>query len=348
MRVAITGATGFTGGHTLRELLASGHEPVALIRTKEKLERVKRLHGLPDIDSVTGDITNRETIQELVDGCDAIIHTAAVTATGKKSIPLIKETNAVGSRNVLEIAAQAALDPIVYVSSQSVLHPPPDGIYTSSCPISPIPLGSYAESKAEGEAIARSLQDNGCPVVIVWPSGIIGPDDVGVSVAANGIARLLKGPILPLPQNGGILMHDVRDLAEVLVRCLEPGLGPRKYGVFGHYLNWEDTAIFLNEITGRKLKVVRLPDFVFHALGRLGDFLGNANIKFPLDLATSRFMTSLVPGDDRDTRDSLGIQWLPLSRSFSDTLLWLNKNGLLSGKSIPALLQQGDSKGWVK
>ena len=337
MRVAITGATGFTGGHTLRELLKAGHDPVALIRSEEKLEKVRELHALPDFDSVVGDITDKRSIQNLVDGCDAIIHTAAVAATGKKSIPLIKETNALGSRNVLTVSSEAKLDPIVYVSSQSVLHPPPGGIYTNECPISSSPLGAYAESKAEGESLARTLQEQDCPIVIVWPSGIIGPDDVGVSVAANGISRLLKSPILPLPKNGGILMHDVRDLAKVLCLCLESGLGPRRFGVFGHYLDWTETARFLTEITGRDLKTIRFPDAVFRSLGRLGDFLGNLNINFPLDLSTAEFMTTLVPGDDRDTRETLSMEWRPLSESFSDTLLWLEEKKLISGESIPAL-----------
>ncbi|MBB32907.1 MAG: hypothetical protein CL455_04600 [Acidimicrobiaceae bacterium] len=342
MRVAITGATGFTGGHTLRELLRAGHEPVALIRSEEKLERTRNLHGLPKIESVTGDITDRRSIKNLIDGCDAIIHTAAVAATSKKSIPLIKETNALGSKHVLELSSEAKLDPIVYVSSQSTLHPPPRGIYTNNCPISDNPLGAYAESKAEGEVLARSLQEQGSPVVIVWPSGIIGPDDVGLNVAANGISRLLKSPVLPLPQNGGILMHDVRDLSKVLCLCLEPGLGPRKFGVFGHYLDWSETARFLNEITGRKLKTIRFPDAAFRVLGRLGDFLGNFNINFPLDLSTAEFMTTLVPGDDRETRKALSIEWRPLSDSFSDTLRWLAKNDFISAESIPAIIRSAN------
>jgi len=342
MRVAITGATGFTGGHTLRELLEAGHDPVALIRSEAKLERVRKLHDLPDFESVVGDITDKRSIRSLIDGCDAIIHTAAVAATDKKSIPLIKETNAVGSKNVLELSAQAGLDPIVYVSSQAVLHPPPEGIYTNECPISASRLGAYAESKAEGELIARTLQEQGCPIAIIWPSGIIGPDDAGVSVAANGISRILKSPILPLPQNGGILMHDVRDLAKVLCRCLEPGLGPRRFGVFGHYLDWNETTIFLSEITGKNLKTIRFPDSVFRSLGRLGDFLGNFNINFPLDLSTAEFMTTLVPGDDRYTRETLSIEWRPLSESFSDTLLWLAREELISEKTIPAIIKSVD------
>ena len=59
MRVAVTGSTGFTGGHTLKELIASGHEPVALVRDRSKLDAVRRLHDLPEITCVEGDITIR-------------------------------------------------------------------------------------------------------------------------------------------------------------------------------------------------------------------------------------------------------------------------------------------------
>ena len=337
MRVAITGATGFTGGHTVRELLAAGHDPVALIRDEKKLEQVRKLHNLPKFDFVVGDITDTASIQKLIHNCDAIIHTAAIAATGKKSIPLIKATNALGTKLILELSVQAKRDPIIYVSSQSVLHPPPDGKYTNSCPISPNLLGAYAESKAEGEQLARNFQEQGKPIVIVWPSGIIGPDDVGVSVAANGIARLLKSPILPLPKTGGILMHDVRDLSKVLCKSLSSGLGPRRFGVFGHYLNWTETENFLNEVTGRKMRTVRLPNAVFHALGRFGDAVSHLHVNFPLDLATARFMTTLVPGDDKSTRESLSLEWRPLSDSFKDTLLWLTRKGMISKESIPAI-----------
>ena len=137
-------------------------------------------------------------------------------------------------------------------------------------------------------------------------------------------------------------MHDVRDLSKVLCLCLEPGLGPRKFGVFGHYLDWSETARFLNEITGRKLKTIRFPDAAFRVLGRLGDFLGNFNINFPLDLSTAEFMTTLVPGDDRETRKALSIEWRPLSDSFSDTLRWLAKNDFISAESIPAIIRSAN------
>ena len=107
MRVAITGATGFTGGHTLKELIASGHEPVAFVRSRSKLNAVIKLHKLPDIEYVEGDITSRESLRPLLKGCDAVIHTAAVAATGKKAVPLIKKVNAAGSRNVLELSSEA-------------------------------------------------------------------------------------------------------------------------------------------------------------------------------------------------------------------------------------------------
>lgn len=333
----MTGATGFTGGHTLKALRAHGHEPRALVRSPAKLEQVEALHGLDPVDHVVGDVTDPAAVAALLEGCDAVIHVAAVAATGRDATKLIEATNVPSTRLVLEHAAGAGLDPIVHVSSQSALHPPPGGIYRAGGPLSDEPIGAYGISKVESERIARRLQDEGHPVVIVWPSGITGPDDVGISVGAAGSARLLNGSALPLPKSGGLLLHDVRDLADVLARTIEAGRGARGYGVFGHYLPWADVPAMIEAITGRTLAVRRLPDGFFHALGRVGDVLGRIGVPFPLDGATATFMTSLVPGDDEETRRDLGIEWRPVEETYGDMLRWLVATDHLAADKAPAL-----------
>ncbi len=338
MKVAVTGGTGFTGGHTLRKLIDAGHEPVALVRSVEKLEQVIELHGLPSIAYVTGDVSDTEAVSRLMDGCDAAMHIAAVTGTQIRKIPSLKTTNIDGTRIVLEEAARRELDPIIYVSSQSTLHPPLEDHYMANGPLSDDPIGVYAQSKVEGERYARKLQDEGYPVVIVWPSGIVGPNDVGISIAASGIARLLNVPILPLPKTGGVLMHDVRDLATVLACCIEKSKGPRHFGVFGHFYNWEETRTLLMNTTGRKIRSLQFPDNLFLGMGHIGDLFDLLHLPFPLDYSTAQFMTSLRPGDDLHTRQEFNIEWRPLEESFFDTLQWLVQQGHLKSRKVPSLL----------
>ena len=339
MKVAVTGGTGFTGGHTLKKLVEYGHEPVVLARSAAKLAQVEKLHEIPPVKYILGDVSDHEAVVSLLDGCDAALHIAAVTGTQIRKIPSLKATNIDGTRTVLEEAAKREMDPIIYVSSQSTLHPPPEGIYMANGPLSDDPVGVYAQSKVEGERVARELQDKGHPIVIVWPSGIVGPQDVGISVAASGIARLLRVPILPLPKTGGILMHDVRDLSEVLARCLTRNLGPRNFGVFGHFYNWEETEELLSETTGRKIKSVKLPDNAFLGLGHLGDLFDLIHLPFPLDYSTAQFMTGLKPGDDLSTRQEFNLEWRPLEDSFFDTLRWLVEEGHLKSRKVPSVVQ---------
>lgn len=337
MRVGITGATGFTGGHTLRALIDAGHTPRALVRNTDKLAKVQELHGLPDIDHVVGDVTDAAAVAEMIEGCDSVIHTAAIAFIGRAHEQLIEQTNVPATRIVLEHAVAAGLDPIVHVSSQSTLHPPAGAVYRSTSALSSTPLGVYAKSKVESERIARDLQDQGHPVVIVWPSGITGPDDVGLSVLAEATARLLQSNTLPLPKTGGNLMIDVRDLARLLVTCIEPGRGPRRYGAFGHFVPWSEIPEFLTQVTGRTLKVRTLPNAFFHGLGWLGDLLGRVNVNFPLDRASARFMTELVAGDDSDSRTDLDLEWRPAEETYRDMLRWMVAQGHLSAEKAPAV-----------
>ncbi len=337
MRVAVTGGTGFTGGHTLKKLVDAGHEPVALVRSADKLARVVDLHELHSVKHVLGDVSDPVAVSSLMDGCDAAMHIAAVTGTQIRKIPSLKSTNIDGTQIVLEEAVKREMDPIIYVSSQSTLHPPREEKYTANGPLSDEPFGVYAQSKIEGERHARRLQDEGHPIVIVWPSGIVGPQDVGISVAASGIARLLSVPVLPLPKTGGILMHDVRDLSEVLARCVVRDQGPRHYGVFGHFYDWDETRTLLRDVTGRNIRSIQFPDNLFLGLGHLGDLFDLLHLPFPLDYSTAQFMTSLRPGDDLHTRREFNLEWRPLEESFFDTLQWLVEEGHLKSRKVPSL-----------
>ena len=313
----------------MRSLVDAGHEPRALVRSRAKLDQVRAIHDLPDVDHVLGDATDPTSIRALLDGCDALVHTAAVAHIGHKYRSLIEATNVPSTALALGTAVELGLDPIVHLSSTAALHPPATGAYHEGAPISTEPLGEYAMSKALSEQVARQLQADGHPVVIVWPSSITGPDDAGLSVMAEGTARLLRSSVLPLPATGGNLMHDVRDLANALSRMIEPGRGPRRYGVFGHFLDWDQIGPFLEDVTGRRRRIVRLPNAVFHLLGRMGDLSSRVGVDAPLDLAAARFMTTMVPGDDEHTRRDLGVEWRPLDETWRDLITWLAAQGHL-------------------
>lgn len=124
MRVMVTGATGFIGGHTLRALVDAGHTPVALVRNPAKLAEVESLHGLPPVAHVTGEITDRAAVDKALVGADACIHIAAVTALKASEADAIASNNEVGGRVVLDAAVAAGCDPIIHLSTVSAIFPP--------------------------------------------------------------------------------------------------------------------------------------------------------------------------------------------------------------------------------
>ena len=78
MRVAVTGATGFTGQCVVRELMARGMEVVVLVRPKDGLEAARR----PGLDArvrvVEGDMGDAARLRTLLQGCNAFVHVASL------------------------------------------------------------------------------------------------------------------------------------------------------------------------------------------------------------------------------------------------------------------------------
>ena len=77
MKVLVTGATGFLGSHTVRALRRDGHDVRVMVRTPEKAESLFERMAIDGCEVVTGDITDRASVESAIAGCEAVVHTAA-------------------------------------------------------------------------------------------------------------------------------------------------------------------------------------------------------------------------------------------------------------------------------
>jgi nucleoside-diphosphate-sugar epimerase len=97
-----------------------------------------------------------------------------MVSTDPRQTDTMLQTNLDGGRNVLGVAAERGLDPIVHVSSFTALFRVGLDVLDADLPVSGGRDG-YGRSKAALEAYARGLQDAGAPVTITYPGMVLGP-----------------------------------------------------------------------------------------------------------------------------------------------------------------------------
>jgi nucleoside-diphosphate-sugar epimerase len=339
MRVLLTGATGFVGSFTLPALLRAGHEVVALVRSPAKAQTTMATRGVDPADPAVrmrgGDILDADSIAAALDGCDAVIHTAAaigVTSGGQVSV---LEQNVVGTRNVVTQALAAGCDPIVHVSTVAVFVPPDGPTITTSSRLAS-PRNEYGRSKVQSEHELRALQDgpDAAPIVIVYPGGVLGPDQPHLDATLEGIAgaRRTGWPMCP----GGVALIDVRDLADVLVATVSggPGLGPRRLLAGGHYLTWPDLGDLTDRLLGVRARRIPFPKWALYGTASVLDRLRRIRpIAYPLTRDAAEIMVTMVPTEDGPSLESLGITLRPVTETLTDALRWLAESGHLPGAS---------------
>jgi nucleoside-diphosphate-sugar epimerase len=335
MRVMVTGGTGFTGSHTTRALLAAGHRVRLLVRDATKVKRVFEPHGLALEDVVVGDITDEASVNEAMRGCDAVFHGAAVVDLRASMAKQVLETNARGVELVVCGAHRKGLPSIVYVSSLSIFFSPGCGPLDPSMPIAP-PTTVYARSKADAERKVRALQEEGAPIRISYPVGIVGPDDPGMSDANHAVYSWFKDT--GVVTSGGFQIVDVRDVAAVHRALLELPEGAHRYSAAGEMLSWKELYPFLDGLTGKHVRRVTVPGRALRGLGVVGDVVKRVReFNFPLTRDAMSFATQW-PGADasRTTRD-LGVAFRPSEETYRDTLRWMAAAGHLGAQHVGRL-----------
>jgi nucleoside-diphosphate-sugar epimerase len=328
MLVAITGATGFVGSHTVRALLDAGHDVRLLVRDAAKLERIRATLGLPDLEFVVGDMTDRDAVDRLVDGAEGVVHTAATVAFEADRIATMHDNNLRGVETVVGAAIGAGARSIVYTSSVSAIFRPGYPPLTVDEPVA-TPTSPYGRAKADAERLARALQESsGGRLSIVYPPGVVGPDDPAMSESNRALLIYVRD-FVPLTSSGMTLV-DVRDLAVLLVRALEAGGGER-YLVSGVQLSWDQIAETIARVTGRTVTRRRLPGWLLRAGGRLFDGLkAVAPLDWPLTLETMTYATQWPGVVESRSVARLGVEFRNADDTFSDVIRWMCAAGHIS------------------
>lgn len=324
-RVLLTGASGFLGVHTTARLLAEGHVVRAMVRAPERLLDNLRPLGIdgtdPQLEVVSGDMTDASAVRAAVAGCDLAVHAAATFSYRRADSARMREENVLGTQTVLDAAIGAGCTSVVHVSSTVALSRK-GAVIDHRSPLG-TGLGPYTTSKIESERVARERQDAGAPVTIVNPGGILGPHDPYLGESNQVIREVLRGR-LPTWPRGGLQWVDVRDAAAVIVAALaRPGgrhLVPGEYVAVPHRV--------LAEVTGRRLPVVVLPIAVVVPLVLPGYLTGWSFL--PGALEGARLIGLGAVADASATTADLGIAGRPLRESLRDTTRWLVEAGHVS------------------
>jgi NADH dehydrogenase len=283
--IFVVGATGFIGSHLVRELKNHGHAVRCLARSEEKASRCVE----QGFEARVGDITDRDSLREALDGVHTVVNLAGIIA--ERAGQSFEAIHVQGTENLLAEASRAGASHFIF---QSAL-----GAAAAS-------NAHYHTTKARAEEAVRT---SGIPYTIFRPSLVVGPGD-GFTTKVQDIINA-PGPVIPVPGRGEARFQPI--FVEDLVKCFlsvveNPGALGKTYELGGpDHLSYNHMVRDIAAAMGVEKKLMHIP----MGLAALGTWILS---KTPFSPATPEQLMLLDTDNicDKDTvRKNFGFDPLP-------------------------------------
>jgi len=333
MNCFVTGASGFIGANLVHELVARGHRVKALLRPGSNLRELKGA----DFERFEGDLSDRDALARGMRGCEWCFHAAASYHLWLSDYAPMFAANVDGTRNVLEVAAEAGCSRIVYTSTVGCIGLPNavNGTVTptdETTPVSEVEMYTdYKLSKWKAELIARELAAKGVPVVMVNPSAPVGPRDVKPTPTGRIIVDFLNRRMPAFVDTGLNWVH-VRDVAVGHILAAEKGRVGERYILGNAEGNWTmiEALKVLAEISGVPAPKIQVPYVVALAAAHTGEMLSRLTGKPPrAPLAGVRMAKHKMFFSPAKAIRELGLPQTPPKQALADAVDWFRENGYI-------------------
>ncbi len=317
----VTGATGFIGWHVARRLLARGEIVRALVRPGSKVREL-------EVEVVTGDLRDPDSLDRAVAGCGVVFHVAADYRLWAKDPSELFRSNVEGTRNMLEAARKAAVDRVVYTSTVGCIGIPGDRPGSEEVEVHLEEMtGAYKRSKFQAEQVALEFAKSGLPVVVVNPTAPIGDHDFKPTPTGKIVVDYLKGA-MPAFVDTGLNLVDVEDTAAAHLLACDRGKPGERYILGCENLTLEQILGRLAAISGGSPPHWRIPYAVAYLAGMAST--GWANLtgrepRAPLDAVKMARKKMFVSADK--AKRELGFNPGPVDGALQRAVDWFRDNG---------------------
>lgn len=250
MKIGITGATGFLGGHIIKRLQKDGHTIKAFV--------IEEKPNLPkEVEWVRGDLSTGKGLPEFMEGIDVIIHLAARIVPPDDDM---MRDNVIAAHNLVAEALKHPINQIVFTSSVAVYGRDKKEKFKESDNCYPNTM--YGLTKYLAEKIIQYWSTmTGNPATILRPFNIFGPGN------AKGVIYQFYSDI---KNTGGVVVYGdgkqerdylfVEDIVDVFSKVVEQKKGgifnlgnPKKYSVL-------DILSVFEKVMNKKIKIEFSPN----------------------------------------------------------------------------------------
>ena len=247
MRVYVTGASGFIGGHVARELRAAGHE----------------------VGDEWIDLLDRDRLRRAIDGCEAVFHLAALYSYDAPESEH-ERVNVEGTRVVVELCRELGVRRLVHTSTCGTCGPVEGRPATEEDSPPEWELAvPYKRTKLEAERIVLDAARDGLDAVVVNPTTPVGDGDRFPTPTGRMIEGVATGRYRGYVDSG-VNVVDVRDVARGHLLAFESGGTGQRYLLGGVDLALRELFGAIADLAGRRRPRLRLPYRAAKALARSG------------------------------------------------------------------------------
>jgi dihydroflavonol-4-reductase len=326
MKVFITGATGFVGGHVARAYAAEGASMRLLTRSSSNLSGIEGIAA----ETVVGDLRQPEALRSALSGCDVLVHVAADYRLWVRDPNEMYAANVYGTRELLKLAREVGVSRVVYTSSVATMGFKTDAtIVDEATPVSLANMiGHYKRSKFLAEQEAISAARAGQHVMILNPTTPIGPGDAKPTPTGRILVDFLNRNF-PAYVDTGLNLVDVTEVARMHVAALLRGTPGERYILGGENLTLKQILDRLSTMTGLPSPTMKVPHAVAMVFAFYDEnFNGKLRGKEPrATVEAVRMGRKMMFATSAKSERELGFCILPVYPALRAAVDWFLANG---------------------
>lgn len=335
MKVFITGATGFVGGHVARAYAAEGASMRLLTRSSSNLAGIAGIAA----ETVVGDLRQPEALRSALSGCDVLVHVAADYRLWVRDPEEMYAANVHGTRELLKLAREVGVSRVVYTSSVATMGFKTDAtIVDETTPVSLANMiGHYKRSKFLAEQEAISAARAGQHVMILNPTTPIGPGDAKPTPTGRILVDFLNRNF-PAYVDTGLNLVDVTEVARMHVAALLRGTPGERYILGGENLTLKQILDRLSTMTGLPSPSMKVPHAVAMAFAFYDEnFNGKLRGKEPrATVEAVRMGRKMMFATSAKSERELGFRILPVYPALRAAVDWFLVNGYAPPLAVEA------------